>query len=250
MQQHPDVKPLQFHLRYWAAIGLNLLVWVFFPVLGYISFILISAFHFGESQFSHYKLPKSLFKVVFQFLWGLSILAGMTFFNLGEIQVHMASNSSFMVFSGINNSIGPLVLIVLGLVGVLAGLVYLLLSRQLQAKEFAVELGLFVLVHLALYLFPLIVGFTLYFITLHSFKVLREEFQFMQRESMADNLASFVKVLAPFSLMSILGVLGLFFLAQTNLFPQSFAYAFVILISCITVPHAYVMHKFYGAGGA
>ena len=129
MQQHPDVKPLQFHLRYWAAIGLNLLVWVFFPVLGYISFMLISAFHFGESQFSHYKLPQSLFKMVFQFLWGLSMLAGMTFFNLGEIQVHMASDSSFMVFSGINNSIGPLVLLVLGLVGVLAGLVYLLLSR-------------------------------------------------------------------------------------------------------------------------
>ena len=245
LKQHQGLKPQQFHLRYLATIAANLTLWVFLPELGYLSFLLVSAFHLGESQFSHYKFRADKAKQVFQFLWGLSILSGMTFYNLDEIQFHMMADPSFAIFSGINNQVPAVILLILTSVATLFGLFWFRSSQQLSTSQFAIEIALIGLVHLALYLFPLVTGFTLYFITLHAFKVLREEFHFFKREKLAKNEAHFIKLLTPFSLVSIGGIVGLYFLAQTELFPQSFAYAFIILVSCITVPHAHVMHRFY-----
>ncbi len=245
LRQHPHVRKQRFHLTYLATITANVLLWIFFPLLGYVSFMFVSAFHFGESQFSHYALPKFRLKHAFHFTWGLSILAGMSFWNLPEISQLVQQDASFLAVSAVNNAMLLGIFLGLTLAGTLAGLVWLVSTGRLKTREFIVELVLLLFIQLALYLFPLIVGFSLYFLTLHSWKVLREEFDHVKASGLVTNLRGFIQLLTPFSLVSILGIAGLFALTQTGLFPQSFAYAFTILISCITVPHAYVMHHFY-----
>lgn len=245
LKQHPQVSEKRFHLKYLLSIALTLSLWISFPVMGYIAFMLVSAFHFGESQFSHYALKPSRQKNTFQFFWGLSLLAGMTLYKLPEIGWATQTDASFQLFSGINNQwVAGTVLLVSG-ISAMAGLIYFVGARQMKWQDFLIECSLFFMIHLALYLFPLIIGFTLYFITLHSFKVLREEYQFLKGQANVENVRDFIKILFPFSAISILGIIGIYFLAQSGLFPQSFAYAFIILISCITVPHAHVMHRFY-----
>ena len=107
------------------------------------------------------------------------------------------------------------------------------------------ELFLFGLIHLTFYLFPFIIGFTLYFVILHSIKVMKYEYNFLKKESKKFNLIIFLKLVTPYTLLSLFFT-GLFFMLSYNeLISISIPLLSIIIISAITLPHAIVMHIFY-----
>ena len=101
------------------------------------------------------------------------------------------------------------------------------------------------LIHATFYLFPFIIGFTLYFVALHSIKVMNDEFKFLKDENNNFNIMSFLKLLAPYSILSIVGTSFLLILSYYNYIPYSIPFLAIIIISVITLPHAIVMNIFY-----
>ena len=75
---------LKFYSIYLGLILLFLLLWIFFPFWSLLLFLLISAFHFGESQFSDIKAQKLLRYSLFPF-WGIALLSTLMHYNLSEI---------------------------------------------------------------------------------------------------------------------------------------------------------------------
>lgn len=92
---------------------------------------------------------------------------------------------------------------------------------------------------------PIIIGFTLYFVILHSLKVLNEEYRFLKASGVTQSLMGFIKLLTPFSLISLMGLFMLFGLIEFGILNISFGYCVLIMISSITLPHVFVMDKFY-----
>ncbi|MDA9267368.1 Brp/Blh family beta-carotene 15,15'-dioxygenase [Salibacteraceae bacterium] len=234
-----------FILVYLLIIGFNVILWMSFPLLAYVLFLGISAYHFGQSQFSHYFKRQKLIHQFSYLLWGVSILSALILFNLSEIHSWMNDYPEFALFSPIHQ-LNSLVL-TFGISSILTfgSLFWLLHNRVFTVSSFFMECLIFLLILAAFYLTPLIIGFTLYFIILHSFKVLGEEFRFLRAEKEVSSVLSFLKLLAPFSLLSFLGLGLVFALIYFNLLIIPYGYALLIIISSITLPHVFVMDHFY-----
>jgi hypothetical protein len=101
------------------------------------------------------------------------------------------------------------------------------------------------LIFVSFYLMPVIIGFTLYFVILHSFKVLGEEYRFLKLAKEVKSRVAFVKLLTPFSILSFFGMGVVFALIHFNILAMSYGYCLLIIISSITLPHVFVMNKFY-----
>ena len=243
--KNSSVSNFEFIVGYLIIIGFNTTLWLFMPNLAYLSFLLLSAYHFGQSQFSHYVERRQTSQVLLYLLWGLAILSGMLYFNIDEIQRLMLSDSFFAQLQPIHHEKSLFILFLLstGLTVVMLAGQYL--THKLNLEAVLMELLILALILVCFYLMPLLIGFTLYFIILHSIKVLREEFQFLQRDGQIQNLRDFISTLAPFTLLSIVGILILFGLIQFNVLSISFGYCLLIVISSITLPHVFVMDRFY-----
>ena len=245
--QEKEMSQAKFIGVYLLFIGFNVLIWLIYPPAGYISFLVLSAYHFGQSQFSHYLDNQHMMHKSVYLLWGISILSALIYFNLGEIQLIVTDYSEFAVFDLVHNSVilRSLFFISTGLTAVTLG--YLanrqIISLEVLAMEFLVLASILV----CFYLMPLLIGFTLYFVILHSLKVLREEFSFLniQDQEGRFNVKDFIKLVAPFTLLSIFGIAFLFVLIHFQVIQFSYGYVFLITVSSITIPHAFVMNKFY-----
>ncbi len=101
------------------------------------------------------------------------------------------------------------------------------------------------LILICFYLLPFLIGFSIYFIILHSLKVLKEEYHFLVAEKQIGSIFKFVQLISPFTLFSVGGILVLFGLIYLEFIPFSYGYCLLIAISSITLPHVFVMNDFY-----
>ena len=117
--------------------------------------------------------------------------------------------------------------------------------KKIKIERLLSEIFLLFLIHITFYLFPFIIGFTLYFVALHSLKVMNDEFMFFKEENPKFSILDFLKMLAPYSILSIFFTAILLSLSYLNYIPYSIPFLSIMIISVITLPHAIVMNIFY-----
>lgn len=240
-----QLKNIYFIGIYLCIIGSNVLLWIVFPLGAYLLFLLLSAYHFGQSQFSHYFKSQRLFHQLTYLLWGVSILSALILFNLSEIRTLMQDYQEFAAFDPVHQKTSLMFIFSVSTLLSLIFLVVMIITQSLRAEAFLMECIMLSLIFISFYLMPLIIGFTLYFVILHSFKVLREEYRFLKLEQEVNTIVGFVKLLTPFSVLSFLG-LGILFLAiRFDILTIPYGYVLLIMISSITLPHVFVMNQFY-----
>ena len=79
-----SLSQLKFYSIYLGLILLFLVLWIYLPFWSLLFFLLISAFHFGESQFSDIDTDKFLKYSLFSF-WGIALLSTLMYYNLDEL---------------------------------------------------------------------------------------------------------------------------------------------------------------------
>ncbi len=244
-ERKPSKKSFIFY--YVSVVGLNGFLWIYQPLLAYIIFLLLSAYHFGQSQFSHLLENSGWLNKILYASWGLAIICALVFFNLDEIQAIIHQFPDFIALSPLHNA----AFLKLGLFYcaalALLTLLYLTYTKKLSKEALLMEVLVFFMILLSLYFLPLIIGFTTYFIILHSIKVLKEEYTFLLINDQVKSFKGFLAMIAPFSLLSIMGLFILFALIYIDILQFSYGYIFLIMISSITTPHAFVMNHFYSA---
>ena len=117
--------------------------------------------------------------------------------------------------------------------------------KKINLDRFFSEIFLLFLIHATFYLFPFIIGFTLYFVALHSLKVMNDEYIFLKKETTNFKIFDFIKLLAPYSVLSICFTALLLVLSYNNIIGYSVPLLSIMIISVITLPHAIVMNVFY-----
>jgi len=245
---------LRFYVFYIGLILLYFTGWLLLPQWSMVLFLLLSAFHFGQSQFSELKVPSRWLSYSLNFFWGCSILSGLIFYNSEEI-IQLVSSSPDISVLGILFQ-ATVFKIILWLTSFLTIVIWSLLyyyqekinkldEGKISKSRWYAELITLLLIHACFYLLPVVIGFTVYFISLHSLKVLSEEFSFFKVKKAQYSLVNFLLLLLPYTLISVIGALALMYLASIGIFNVSNILLVLILLSVLTLPHSLVMNRFY-----
>ena len=239
-----EMSQIKFYAIYLGLIIGFIIMWHFSPLYSLLFFLLISAFHFGESQFADIKFYPFL-KNLFYFFWGLSLLSTLIFYNIDELnKITLYFDDTLALEKIYNTSKVRLLFYFTNAITVLA-IFAMTIFKKIKIERLLSESFLLFLIHITFYLFPFIIGFTLYFVALHSLKVMNDEFMFFKDENPKFSILDFLKMLAPYSILSIFFTAILLSLSYLNYIPYSIPFLSIMIISVITLPHAIVMNIFY-----
>jgi Brp/Blh family beta-carotene 15,15'-monooxygenase len=235
----------QFISIYLLVIALNICIWLITPIIGYGLFLIISAFHFGQSQFTHYFVHKTPSFQVLSFFWGVSILSGLIYFNADEIIAISVGDTYLSEINALHKLLNISALFFGSTIISILLLCFSVFLKKIKVENLLMETLVLLIILVTFYLLPLLISFSLYFIILHSHKVLKEEYYFLKKDNQINNFSHFVKILAPLTLLSIFGILLIFALIKFNFINISYGYSLFLIISSITLPHVFVMNRFY-----
>lgn len=233
----------RFIVRYVAMIALYGLGWVFFPVLSLILFLLISAWHFGETDLEH--APDNIYWSLTRLVAGSFVLAFLLLTHAHEVTpiiARIVQNDalSLQLWQAAVSQTG----------GILRGWLTLLLVLSMLAfghQPMAVNgwrLGRLALVLALTYCLPLLPAFMLYFGGWHSLSSFGTIKSYLQkRQHSQQSVWKIWWKSVPLTLLAVgflLAGAGVWYSYTPFLDPLPYLF---ILLSTITLPHIQVMHQ-------
>ena len=218
---HPSKQiTIPFILKYLGLMAIVYLLWLFSSDMALLSFLLYSAWHFGQTDLEDWRIDSSLIG----FIWGTLLFIILFSSHLEELQ----SVLILLEVSNLNSGLDYSSIFILSI----------LTSSFLALKFKNIQwLTLIAFLFLSQWL-PLIISFGIYFIFHHSYK----GWSHLKQSLGKSNLALF-KVSLPFNMGAF--ILFLFFFLKPQGSFELNTSLFFVFISCISFPHIVCMHKFY-----
>jgi Brp/Blh family beta-carotene 15,15'-monooxygenase len=243
--QRSDTAPIKFYSVYLLAIAVNALFWFLLPIVALLFFILLSAYHFGQAQFANYRHLPRLGTLFTQFFWGLLIILMFIYFNRPELLAWTETYADLQPFRRLlaTGWLSGMFIFSATMTGLL--FVMALFRKWIPPRDLIVEVLLIAAVLLSSIFLPFLAGFALFFVIMHSFRVMGAEFWHFYDRLSRQNLSDFIRLLAPLSLLSFIGLGVLAAAIYSQFLPLSLPFLLLISISSITLPHAFVMERFY-----
>jgi len=232
---------------YIGAMILYSLFWYWLPMVSLAIFLLISAFHFGQSQFLFMKWKEvHPVKIILYVSWGLMILLGIIGFHMEESLAILSTLFGDSMIEITYDMVSRTV-ISLGMIW-FASMMVSLLHEKISSRAFFFEL-MNVALLLALSSFTsLLFSFAMYFGLWHSLASISHEIQIIRQEDPAFSWQKFFKSALPFSLLSFVGIGILLLVGQwLNAYVSPYL-LFFIAISTLTLPHMLFMQRLYHRG--
>lgn len=220
-----------FLLKYLGIIASYLILWIIVPEISLAIFLLISAYHFGQGHFIQSKINK--FKKLTYFILGCNFLAIILFSDYmatAEILESIIDIKPFLNYG----SIAMFSLFLFSLI---------LVSIQ-NLNKIHLLLAEIIFLSLLLYILPVLLAFILYFGFWHALPSMMAEFESLTARIQQGKIKKFISQLAPFSIISFIGIGIILYLAKSYLNKDQMILLFFILISLISAPHIWVMNNF------
>ena len=232
---------LKFLVYYVSAMAAYGLLWWTSPLMAFSLFILVSIYHFGQSNWQYVEFKDKLQETVSYMLWGLLVVG------FPVLLYHEQSSLIILEITGYSLNLGPVRLPAIFLI-VLTNLVQITnLSEANLITGDAMKRELFQILVLVL-LFastPLLIGFGIYFVLWHSLSSTLDQITIFQSFNKRYNLKRYFLDMAPFTLLALLG-LGFLYLWLGESMDHGLNLGVLFLfISIITVPHSILMDRFY-----
>ncbi|MEM6361707.1 MAG: Brp/Blh family beta-carotene 15,15'-dioxygenase [Bacteroidota bacterium] len=238
---------LKFYITYVSLMLVTGVCWYLEPKWSFIGFLVLSAYHFGQSQLYYVNLGKG-FSWLMYLSWGVFLLSSIIYFNLTECLNFFLSLDQLEAASYVNSRI--MVLLMIGSGGLLlALLVAAFFLSKISIRDLGYEvLSLIVIIALAVKS-TAVITFIVYFGLWHSLVSLTLEYQHLKHGLARIKLSSFINSLFPHSAVAILFMVSLYWYSLTSNWGISPYMMFIVLISIITVPHLFVMSRLYNLFG-
>ncbi|MTI21322.1 hypothetical protein E1176_09855, partial [Fulvivirga sp. RKSG066] len=195
-------KKWYFYIQYLGLAGLVAVSWLYLPILSFLLFMLISAYHFGQSQLFYLQLGALLKHTLF-LVWGIFLLSIIVVFNYNECYQIFSSLSSLLVGDWMTIDIWQISMLLSG--GALFTIFnYLVLNGQMSFKRFLLEFSLFgAFVVLSIYA-DAILSFTIYFGLWHSLRSLFIEYKSLKQQKSFYSAIQFIRDFLPYTLIAII----------------------------------------------
>lgn len=225
-------------INYITIVLTAVLLFSFIPWLAMLLFIIVSSYHFGEQHWNKKKLYSNpLMTKLFQTIYGLFILLLLFEFHEKEVMGIMYGITGIeLTFINIS-----LLLKLIGFILVTLSFYNYNTSKVFQ-KNSAIEL-LYLLVFAVIFkVGSLIWAFAIYFIFWHSIPSLFDQIKFLYGEVSTTNFKSYLKSAFIYWLISMVGIIVLYFILKEYKIFDSIFFSF---LAAITFPHVIVIERMF-----
>ena len=224
--------------NYISIVLLAIILFTLVPWLAMLLFILVSSYHFGEQHgenknFYSSKIATTLFNTVY----GLFILLLLFQFHKKEVLTILLGITGLSL-NFINIT---LLLIIISLI-LLGMFIYNFYSSKLFQKNLAVELLYLVVFTILFKVGSLIWAFAIYFIFWHSIPSLLDQTKFLFGDVSISNFKRYCKSAFLYWLISIVGIIILYFILKDYKIFDSIFFSF---LAAITFPHVFVIERMF-----
>lgn len=243
-EQELDKKPkAKFLIYYLSIILLYALLWHVLPALSLVLFIIISAFHFGETQLLNAEKWGKAFKNKWiknlsYFFWGLTVLLLIFQAHIEEVSAIISPyliSEEMMLWIDSNFTL----ILTISLIATFSGLILIgIKAMVIQLIEMAV---LFLLANFTSLLF----SFAIFFAFWHSRDAVREQILKIRGYKNDFSLKDWGKLALPYTLISLIGIVLIISFSSFQKVDIPLLTLFFILVALITLPHVFVMNTFY-----
>lgn len=246
---HKKVSLFRFILTYLIVMFAYAIAWYFFPVPSLILFLIISAYHFGQSQFVYLPLAENhIVKLSLYFLWGSVILSTLIFWNWQESIGILTTLIPEAYISSLPILFFQREWVLFQLIGISLLILLCRYYRWMNTRQVFFEmLNLALLLSLFHYQ-SLLIGFAIYFGLWHAISSIITEIRIFNQLGKNFTLHTFIQQALLFSLISFAGIgllLGISYFFQAYISPYLL---FFIAISTLTLPHIIYIQQFYTLG--
>ena len=235
---------LRFFGLYLSLCGLYAGLWWWQAGLALLAFLLLSAYHFGQSNWQALLEGQNWMIKMFTYLiWGCLIVLAPLLFHFSETQVIIeqiieqqlpklsvaAQMNTLYILTTLN----------------ISWITVLLLLKKISTSKVSMEyLNLTVLL-LIFYMLPLLLAFTLYFVLWHSLSSMQDQVYFFRQVNGRFGWRNYVCTALPFTLLAIVGMGGWYAIhVFTGVQNMNIGLLFSF-IAIITLPHTLVMEGLY-----
>lgn len=234
--------PVRFFIEYLGVLMVFGFVWYLVPWLAFGIFILISAYHFGQTQLQYLPLSeKSWQKKATYALWGLGVLGMIVLLNPAESEKLINSMlQSPAVDDFFSNQATLLGFAMAGL----CLLAILFNAKGSSIKKLGFEIAEVLVIMCFSYYANLVLSFALFFGLWHSLRASQVQIDKLT-EDQPFSAKDFVKNSLAFTLISLVGIAGLIVAADqlsSQIVPEML---FLVAISLLTMPHMVIYERFY-----
>ncbi len=238
----PKKKLYIFIAGYLGIIALYLALWFISPFISFILFLVYSAYHFGQADTEIItENLSSRFSRALGFIYGLAIISALMISNTDYVTAIFPPWFNDRInLVGIIHYCHYIYYASLALQPLL--LAYLYFNKLTSAKNlltFAVQLTIVLFIFKSL---PALIAFSFYFGLWHSLLILQKEYRAFAKLKIVSSISAFILKLAPFTLVSLLGLLLIVYLSTENA-----QFTALIAISALAFPHTILMDKMYSS---
>lgn len=240
--------PLKFHARYLVSMLIYGFIWYIFPTLSFYLFIMISAFHFGETDLIFDSTHFPLLGVLLQISYGLLILFIILFLHIDTV---LPIIQKVNIFSPVNTNIlqrdsVAYFAISLSFSFFLLTLIAYMYFCKSEIRDFRYLFAIILFVFICALILPLPLCFIIYFGLWHSIISLENIRQHLSKTK--KEIISWKSLMIKSIPLTAVSLLGLFSIAyfwdlENNI--NLVIMALFIGISILTLPHLEVMSKMY-----
>ena len=220
---------LIFYTTYLSLIIFNIIIWVLSPFLGLLVFLIISCYHFGETQVIGYNPTDNK---ILNFVIGANILLSLFLNNIVELQEILYIIPQFAT---LDLSAFDSVFFLLISVGIL-----MLSIVNFDIKRKVPLYAEITILYMVFFHTDLLTSFALYFGFCHSLPMLMLEF----KEFKTENFIKFYLKTLPFTILSIFFGFLLYQFNNDLLTSDNLILFVFIIISSLTLPHVFIMKDF------
>jgi Brp/Blh family beta-carotene 15,15'-monooxygenase len=237
-------KSILFFASYIGLIILYVCCWYLFPTFSLGLFILISIYHFGQSNLYISPINSKFVKIFSIFLSGSFVLLTPIFAHIETALPVIQSLSKNPDILKISEDLGNKLAISAGILMIIHWVI-LMLSKHINFKNGLQEILNVLLLFGLFYYSPLWIGFAIYFTLWHSIPSIEDQINFFKTTRVNYNLGKYVREIFPFSLIALSGLLLAFqFSGDYISVNQGLALLFSF-IAVITLPHMIMMDLLY-----
>jgi Brp/Blh family beta-carotene 15,15'-monooxygenase len=232
---------LRFYAVYLGSMILYGLMWWFNPYLSLVAFLLLSAYHFGQSNWNYVALSK-MWQIPVYFLQGAFVLGVPILWHFEDakpiIQAVVPFSNPDVSQHLVVWSVALLTLLNLGVIVLLwwQGILTVVLAKA-EAINLIILLALFLST-------PLLLGFALYFSAWHALGSVLDQIAFFRLRKPNYQMLDYINQAAPYSVLAIFG-LGAMVLVSAQLRMSEALGMLFVFLSLVTLPHMLLIDLLY-----
>lgn len=237
-------KKASFYLAYLFIIGAYGLLWWLLPMIAFIVFMVLSVYHFGQSNWVNTDHKNAFFARLHYLVWGAGILLTPILLHANEAIAIVQTMTGVLL-------VAPesfYALLFIGSMGLINALFIIALrwQQRIDNEALLVELTAYALLIILFFTNSLLLGFSVYFVVWHSLSSAQDQFQFFQQKLSPENRRQLYGEIG----MTVLGALAFCLLVwfgpgpQAALQPKVIGGVF-IFISLLTLPHMLLVEQLY-----